>query len=271
MSEESKKPSEETINEGDYVLVDYIGKYEDESGNKRIFEVTIEEEAKTAGVWQKDIIYQPELAIIGKPGFLVKGLENSLLGMKVGEQKVIEVDPEDGFGKRDARNLERIAVPKLRKMQVEKIQPGARVRIKGKIGYITNVSQGKALIDFNHPLAGKKLYFETTIREKITEKEEQIKILLLRRIPGHPKDMIDLKRDETDPKKLTIIMPNTVLFMQSLYYVKTGIAYDMKENLGFEKVDFVYSFDLSEKEEKKEEEPAEKKTEDKIEETKKEE
>ncbi|MFX1533603.1 MAG: peptidylprolyl isomerase [Promethearchaeota archaeon] len=193
MSEESKKTSEETINEGDYVLVDYIGKYEDESGKKRIFEVTIEEEAKTAGVWQKDIIYQPELAIIGKPGFLVKGLENALLGMKIGEQKIIEVDPEDGFGKREAGNLERIPVQKLRKMQVEKIQPGARVRIKGKIGHITTVSQGKALIDFNHPLAGKKLYFETTIREKITEKEEQIKILLLRRIPGHPKDMIDLE------------------------------------------------------------------------------
>ncbi len=111
------------------------------------------------------------------------------------------------------------------------------------------MSQGKALIDYNHPLAGKKLSFTITVREKIIGKEAQIRTLIQRRIPGHPPGLIKLEFSDNDPKKLTIIMPNTVLFVKSpLYYIKTGIALDMKDHHGFEKILFVYDFDLSKKE-----------------------
>jgi FKBP-type peptidyl-prolyl cis-trans isomerase SlyD len=99
---------------------------------------------------------------------IVPGLENALVGMKVGQQKRIEVQATEGYG---AYN------PKLRQ-SVEK----SKVPSDAKVGSILRASDGRmvkvlevtdktVLLDLNHPLAGKNLIFEVKILN--VEKQEQ--------------------------------------------------------------------------------------------------
>ena len=44
------------------------------------------------------------LVVIGA-GWVLKGLDDRLVGLEAGKKKVIEILPEDGFGLRDANKI----------------------------------------------------------------------------------------------------------------------------------------------------------------------
>ena len=154
-----KAKATKTVADGDFLLVDYVGRRKD---NNAVFDLTLEDIAREEKVWRDDVAYRPELCIVGK-NFLVRGLEEALIGMKIGESKTIEVEPENAFGKRDAKLIERIPARALIEETKSKPEVGRRIRYKGKVGTIISAAQGRCRVDFNHPLAGKELQFAITI------------------------------------------------------------------------------------------------------------
>jgi FKBP-type peptidyl-prolyl cis-trans isomerase SlyD len=92
---------------------------------------------------------------------IVPGLEKALEGMKVGESKQVTVKPEEGYG--PVHNEAFLEFDK------EKIPNDARqvgARVQGRTGdgkmvtaRVAEVKDGTVVLDFNHPLAGKTLYF----------------------------------------------------------------------------------------------------------------
>jgi len=96
---------------------------------------------------------------------IIPGLENAMDGMKVGETKQVTVEPEEGYGP-----VIDEAIVEVDKEQLPEgaCEVDAMVQAQGPDGQIlrgqvTKVEGDKAVIDFNHPLAGKKLYFDVKV------------------------------------------------------------------------------------------------------------
>ncbi len=106
----------------------------------------------------------PMTFIYGK-GQIVPGLEKELGGMKKGESKHVIVSPEDGYGKvRDdaIREVPREKIPEDSQKAGTQIQ-GRTAR--GKVIPLTvrEVKDSTIVLDYNHPLAGKTLYFDVKV------------------------------------------------------------------------------------------------------------
>ncbi|MBW3015342.1 peptidylprolyl isomerase [Candidatus Woesearchaeota archaeon] len=99
-------------------------------------------------------------------GKLIKGFEEALEGMKVGEEKKIRLTPDQAYGPRNEKLVQKVprtAVPE--KMEVKK---GMILTLKdpqGRMILAKVVDEDKETIsiDLNHPLAGKDLNFEIKI------------------------------------------------------------------------------------------------------------
>jgi FKBP-type peptidyl-prolyl cis-trans isomerase SlyD len=96
---------------------------------------------------------------------IVPGLEKAMEGMKVGESKQVTVQPEEGYG--TVRQEAFLEIEKD-KLPPEAQQVGAQVQGRVESGQIVRarvveVKDTTVRLDFNHPLAGKTLYFEVKV------------------------------------------------------------------------------------------------------------
>jgi FKBP-type peptidyl-prolyl cis-trans isomerase SlyD len=101
-------------------------------------------------------------------GQIVPGLEAALEGLDVGETKQVVVDPKNGYGEHDPRGVQE--VPRGAFPPDFDPKPGMALTAEGQNGEpvpfsIREVRPDNVLIDLNHPLAGKTLHFEVTVRE----------------------------------------------------------------------------------------------------------
>ncbi len=161
------------MKDGDFILIDYIGKIT-ESGE--IFDLTKEDVAKERGIYSPDLKYGPVPVIIGA-NFVVKGLENSLREMQVGDKKTITIKPEEAFGERDARFVKLIPLAEFKKQGITPY-PGMPVTISRLNGRVISMSGGRIRVDFNHPLSGKMIEYEVEIKNTITDIKEKITAIL---------------------------------------------------------------------------------------------
>jgi FKBP-type peptidyl-prolyl cis-trans isomerase SlyD len=107
------------------------------------------------------------LTYIQGAGQIVGGLEKELLGLKTGDQKKVQVKPEDGYGlpsKEAFQEFPREKIPD------EAQKAGATLMAQGQDGRaipmrVHEVKEKTVVVDFNHPLAGKILNFDVTIKD----------------------------------------------------------------------------------------------------------
>jgi FKBP-type peptidyl-prolyl cis-trans isomerase 2 len=79
-------------------------------------------------------------------------LEREVAGMKMGEEKDVALTPEEGFGLRDERK--KVEIP--RSHLPAEAKAGDVVQSKaGTFAIVVAVSDATAVLDYNHPLAGK--------------------------------------------------------------------------------------------------------------------
>jgi len=107
----------------------------------------------------------PLIFVIGEGRFF-PAVEELIKGMKRGESKTITLEPKDAFGEHNEDLV--YEAPKDKFRSESKIEVGSRVKVKidtGKTvrGTITEKNNGTYTIDFNHPLAGRKIVFNITI------------------------------------------------------------------------------------------------------------
>jgi FKBP-type peptidyl-prolyl cis-trans isomerase 2 len=161
------------MKEGSFVSINYVGRVKD-SGE--IFDLTDEELAKKEGIYNPKIRYGPITVVVGA-NFVIKGLDAALKDMKVGEKKNIEIEPENAFGERRADLIKLIPQAAFEQQNVV-VEPGRYVTINGITGRVVSVDGGRVKIDFNHPLAGKKLLYEVEIKSEVKEVEEKVKSIV---------------------------------------------------------------------------------------------
>jgi len=100
---------------------------------------------------------------------IVPGLEKAMVGMKVGQQKQIEVPAVEGYGAYNPKARETVdksKVPADVKVGQTLRSSDGRVMVK-----VLEVTDKTVVVDHNHPLAGKNLVFDVKVLN--VEKQEQ--------------------------------------------------------------------------------------------------
>ena len=117
------------------------------------------------------------LAYIQGRGNLVPGLEKALEGQEQGSKVVVSVPPEEGYGKHDAKLIQR--VPKRSMQSAGQIKKGMQFQARTEDGIrvftVTALVGDMVTLDGNHPLADRTLNFDVEIvdvREATTEELE---------------------------------------------------------------------------------------------------
>jgi len=240
--EKREKLQGKSVEKGDFILVKITGKTQ----KGTVFQVSSEEDAKKAGIYDeqkaKQGYYTPEFVIAGKPGFLNEGLTETIETMKFFEKKSVRIPPTKAFGKRDPQKIERIGIAKFRKLNEGKNPEIGQEFIKkatGQRGVVSNVVQGRVIVDYNHPLAGQSVDYNIEIIDKIEQFNEKIEYFMVSK--GIPKQNVsEFKIDyNKNNRSLEITIPKTFLF-QNLTYLKFGLAYDLQTHISDEIDDVKY-------------------------------
>ena len=119
---------------------------------------------------------EPVEYLHGGYGNMFPAVEKALEGKDVGETCRIRLEPDDGFGDYDADLVHVEPRDKFpENVQVGMQFEGAGEETGDKIVYtVTDVAEGKVVVDGNHPLAGQTLHFECTITSVRMASDEEM-------------------------------------------------------------------------------------------------
>jgi FKBP-type peptidyl-prolyl cis-trans isomerase SlyD len=235
------------VKEGDFIKLQYTGKVQE---TDEIFDTTDEKVAEEAGLHVENKLYGPIPIIVGG-GHVLKAMDDAIVGMEEGEEKNLDITPEEGFGVRDPNLMQLIPMSEFRKQNI-KPQIGMNITLEGNTGKIRSVSGGRVRVDFNHELAGKNLNYQIKVGEIITDDEDKVKSLIQLHYP-HPNLDTEKHQIQFEAGKVVIIMDEMAKFDQRPYMEVTmarfRIARDIQENMDVDTVEFVDVFEKKEKEE----------------------
>ena len=139
----------EQVKEGDLVRVHYTGKLTngeqfDSSTGREPLEFTV------------------------GAGQMIKGFDDAMPGMSVGEKKIINILPGDAYGEKDEQAM--IEFPKTNIPADMKLEPGMQLQLRNENGQpfpvtIAEIKDDVVVLDANHKLAGKELVFDIELME----------------------------------------------------------------------------------------------------------
>jgi peptidylprolyl isomerase len=220
---EEKEPEEERIegavNRGDFIVVELTGLAE-ETGE--VFDTTSEETAKEQGIFNEQRTYGPRLVVAGE-GWVLKGLDTRLRGLKVGEEQKIEIPAAEAFGERDAENVQTIPFRVLRSKGVNPAL-GAELEIDGRSAVVRSIGAGRVQVDYNPRLAGRKIVYTVKVTELIEDEKAKFRALIKRRFPGVDAEKFGLKKTK---KRLHVEVPEEVFFGENVQIAKRALANDI--------------------------------------------
>lgn len=134
---------------GDLVRIHFTGKLE----NGEIFESSFNKNPLEFKVGNGDVII---------------GIDEAVIGMKVGQRKQLHLSSDKAYGPREKELI--ISIEKNKLPASLDLKEGYELKIPNEDGEpfivrITNISDEFVELDGNHPLAGKNLIFEITLVE----------------------------------------------------------------------------------------------------------
>ena len=96
---------------------------------------------------------------------VIEGLNEAIIGMKIDERRQVKVPPEKGYGATDPLAFRPIP---LEKLPLEARVPGTELGTEDPEGRpilmrVDRIEGDQAIMDFNHPLAGRTLLFDVRI------------------------------------------------------------------------------------------------------------
>lgn len=107
----------------------------------------------------------------GGYGLMFEALERALEGKSAGESLLLQLEPEQAFGEYDAELLR----VEPRERYGEGIAVGMEIEEDATLYAVTDVADGKVVLDANHPLAGMALRFSCVILSVRAATEEELK------------------------------------------------------------------------------------------------
>lgn len=142
------------VKEGDTVVVEYEGKLE----NGEIFDSSSHGDH-----------HHPLEFVVGS-GNIIKGFDEGVRGMEIGEEKEISINPDEAYGERKEELQQKVPKSELPPLpEGQELKEGMVLALNTPQGQfpakISKVEEDSITIDLNHPLAGKKLFFKIKLLE----------------------------------------------------------------------------------------------------------
>lgn len=129
---------------GDVVRIHYTGKFEDGT------------------VFDSSEGREPLEFKAGSPE-LIPGVSNAVVGMATGEKKTVMIAPEDAYGPHRPELTSRVPLTEL----PDDVELGDQFRVEGSGQdlrvFVSELTDDDALLDANHPLAGRTLVFDIEV------------------------------------------------------------------------------------------------------------
>ena len=148
-----------SLNTWDLALVDYIGSFED----GKVFDTSIADEAKRAGIYQEGRPYQP-LPVKLWQGGVIAGFEKAIRTLSYTWQKVtVKLNPEEWYGPSDPQKIGQVPLEIFTKANLTP-EVGVQYPFQNMQATVVAISGNMVTLDANHPMAGKVLQFEITLQ-----------------------------------------------------------------------------------------------------------
>ena len=129
---------------GDVVRIHYTGKFEDGT------------------VFDSSEGREPLEFKAGSPE-LIPGVSNAVVGMAEGDSKTVTVPPEEAYGPHRPELTSRVSLTEL----PDDVSLGDQFRVEGSGQdlrvFVSELTDDDALLDANHPLAGRTLVFDIEV------------------------------------------------------------------------------------------------------------
>lgn len=99
---------------------------------------------------------------------IVPGLEKALEGMTIGERKEVTISPEEGYGPIKKEAFVEVQKKQVPQEELNALRVDAYVRGRDASGgvfhaRVVEIKDQAIVLDFNHPLAGKTLYYDVKV------------------------------------------------------------------------------------------------------------
>ncbi|GAC1381159.1 MAG: peptidylprolyl isomerase [Ginsengibacter sp.] len=105
-------------------------------------------------------------------GQMIKGFDDAMPGMKVGDKKTINIQPGDAYGEINKDAM--IEFPKSNIPPDMKLEKGMQLQLRNQNGQpfpvtVTEIKDDVVVLDANHELAGKELVFDIELMEIVNQ------------------------------------------------------------------------------------------------------
>jgi peptidylprolyl isomerase len=143
----NKSGGSKLVKQGDTIKVEYTGTFE----NGTVFDSSIGREP---------------LEFTAGSGQMIPGFDQAVIGMKIGQEKEIKLQPSEAYGTYDSELVQ--IIPRDQLPTEEELKVGMLLAVTIPNGnqvpaVITKLNQESITIDLNHPLAGNVLNFKLKI------------------------------------------------------------------------------------------------------------
>lgn len=143
---------------GKRVSVDYVGTHTDGS----VFDTSIESVAKEKWLYTPNRPYTPLMFVVGS-GQVVPGFERAVQGMKIGQTRKTTIEPKDAYGEYDEKKI--TTLPKSLFQEANIVaEVGQTYQMGSQLIKVVSLTDTGVNIDGNHPMAGKTLIFDITLK-----------------------------------------------------------------------------------------------------------
>ncbi|MEM2218608.1 MAG: hypothetical protein QXU50_00665 [Candidatus Korarchaeum sp.] len=227
--------------EKDFVLVNITLR---DAETHSVYQTTVDEIAREAGIYSDRVSYTPLLVIPGETNLFPKLLER-VLSSEEGERFEIILEPEEAYGSYDRS---KVRVYSVKRLEREGIHPhvGETIYLDDQRGVIQSVTGGRVTVDFNHPLAGKRLLVECEVLKRISDDLEKIRAIIA--------DSFDVKLEDISVKWLEdgiaeVVLPPKAYVLRDSYSRKmNALSLIMRHLRSVKVIRFVEDFELPRKE-----------------------
>lgn len=108
---------------------------------------------------------------------VIPGLEKALEGKKPGDSLKAVIPPEDGYGDYDPEGVDEVPredIPADLPLEAGGIVEALDEDDNEVVFLVKEIKDNTVVVDFNHPMAGKTLHYELTVRDVRAATEEEL-------------------------------------------------------------------------------------------------
>ncbi len=195
--------SGDIMENGDFVKITFEMRI---GTDKQLVATNNEQLAKENNIYDPDQKYNEGVLIVGSED-IFKEINESLLKANPGDENEVEIKAENAYGTRDPKNIKVHTYAEFQRNKIDPV-PGQEVRINNRRGKVLSVSPGRVVVDYNHPWAGKDVYYKYKILAKLDNVTDKVKALVDQNFtPGS--DKFSVKENE---KEIELDVPEEFRF-----------------------------------------------------------